>query len=219
MIYSVSFLVAFCSLVYEFVIAQTLAAVFGGTLFQYALTIGVFTFAMGFGSLLYERLKPPSWILLFKVEFALSVVGMLAPWWIVALDPARGSGISGQVAQTLGLIPGFIVGALTGLELPLLMGLAANQKESTRVLAWDYVGMFAASLLFPVLLLPKGGVWGTSLGVAGINALVGLFILTRTQAPVIWWVSQSVVLVVLITAISRLDFLDGLASGWFIGKF
>ncbi len=45
------FLLAFCSLSYEFMAAQIMASIMGNTVLLYSLTMGVYIFALGMGSL------------------------------------------------------------------------------------------------------------------------------------------------------------------------
>jgi spermidine synthase len=73
----------------------------------------------------------------------------------------------------------FAIGVLVGLEIPLLMRILKdnlNFKDLvSRVLAFDYIGALVASLLFPILLVPKLGLVRTSLLFGMLNASVGLW--------------------------------------------
>src|SRR4030095_7875060 len=71
-----------------------------------------------------------------------------------------------------------VVGGLVGLEMPLLRRLRdrlAFRELIAQVLSLDYVGALAASLLFPLLLVPRLGLIRTSLLVGLANAAVGLW--------------------------------------------
>jgi spermidine synthase len=72
-----------------------------------------------------------------------------------------------------------VVGVLVGLEIPLLLRLLrdrlAFRELIAQVLSLDYVGALAASLLFPLLLVPRLGLIRTSLLVGLANAAVGLW--------------------------------------------
>ena len=54
-----------------------------------------------------------------------------------------------------------------GLELPLLMRIVKDQLDFkelvSRILTFDYVGALVASLLFPILFVPRLGLVRTSL--------------------------------------------------------
>ena len=71
------------------------------------------------------------------------------------------------------------VGTLVGLEIPLLLRLPRDRSTFgelvAQVLSLDYVGALAASILFPLLLVPKLGLIRTSLLVGLANAAVGLW--------------------------------------------
>jgi spermidine synthase len=74
-----------------------------------------------------------------------------------------------------------VVGTLVGLEIPLLLRILQRGQELkdvvARVLAFDYIGSLAASLLFPLLLLPFLGLVRTSLLFGLVNAAVALWCL------------------------------------------
>jgi hypothetical protein len=81
--------------------------------------------------------------------------------------------------QLLLLLMVFAIGVLVGLELPLLMRILQQHLDFrelvSRVLAFDYIGALLASLLFPLLLVPRLGLVRTSLAFGILNALVGLW--------------------------------------------
>ena len=49
MTYIITLILAFCSIVYELLLGQTLSAFFGNTVLRYSVTIGLYLFAMGMG--------------------------------------------------------------------------------------------------------------------------------------------------------------------------
>jgi len=72
-----------------------------------------------------------------------------------------------------------LVGTLVGLEIPLFLRILRRRLEFkdlvAKVLSVDYLGALAASLLFPLLLVPRLGLVRTSLAMGLVNALVGLW--------------------------------------------
>ena len=68
---------------------------------------------------------------------------------------------------------------LVGLEIPLLLRILRGPLEFkelvAQVLTFDYLGALAASLLFPLLLVPRLGLVRTSLLFGLANAAVGLW--------------------------------------------
>ena len=73
----------------------------------------------------------------------------------------------------------FAIGVLVGLELPLLMRIIKDQLDFkelvSRVLTFDYIGALLASILFPLVLVPKLGLVRSSLAFGLLNAGVGLW--------------------------------------------
>ena len=93
-----------------------------------------------------------------------------------------------------------VVGVLVGLEIPLLLRLLRGRlvfrELVAQVLSLDYVGALAASILFPLLLVPRLGLIRTSLLVGLANAAVGLWStwIFRRDLPAVgrcarsgWW--------------------------------
>jgi spermidine synthase len=73
----------------------------------------------------------------------------------------------------------FAIGALVGLELPLLMRILKEDLDFkdliSRVLTVDYVGALVAAILFPIFLVPRLGLVRTSLVFGMLNGAVGLW--------------------------------------------
>ena len=97
-----------------------------------------------------------------------------------------------------------VIGTLVGLEIPLLMRLMKEQLEFkdlvSRVLTFDYLGSLFASLLFPIVLVPRLGLVRTSLVFGLINALVGLWS-TWLLAPVLGNVTRLRIKAVLVSVL------------------
>ena len=72
-----------------------------------------------------------------------------------------------------------LVGTLVGLEIPLLMRIMKDELNFkdliSRVLTFDYIGALLASLLFPLVLVPRLGLVRTSLLFGMLNALIGVW--------------------------------------------
>src|SRR4029077_4395629 len=72
-----------------------------------------------------------------------------------------------------------VVGTLVGLEIPLLMRLVRDryrfQEAVAQVVCFDYLGALFASVLFPLVLVPKLGLIRSALFFGVINALVALW--------------------------------------------
>lgn len=174
-------IIAWSGMLYELVLAQTLAAVFGGTILQYSITIGVFMASLGAGALaVMARPAAHLWRRLLRVEFVMAIVGAGGPALILALHQIHDLGF---VIQVLCYSVIALVGFCSGFELPLLMRLGSQAGLSSGVvLMADYFGMLLAAVLFPLLLLPKLGVFGTSLLASALNFAVVLSLSWRPDA-------------------------------------
>ena len=175
-------IIATCGLIYE-LLAGTLASyLLGDSITQFSTIIGVYLFSMGVGSWLTRFIEHQIPRRFVQVELAVALVGgLLAPALFFAFSwtDAFRFVLYGSV---------FLVGVLVGLEIPLLLRIL---KDTVRfkdlvgqVLAVDYLGALAASLLFPLLLVPHLGLIRTSLVFGILNGAVGLWI-TWVLAPVL----------------------------------
>ena len=166
-------IIATCGLVYE-LLAGTLASyVLGDSVTQFSLIIGIYLFAMGVGSWLSSLFDTGLARRFIEVELGIAILGgFSAP--LLFLSFAR---ISYFYVVLYFVV--FAIGVLVGLEIPLLMRILKdnlNFKDLvSRVLAFDYIGALVASLLFPVLLVPRLGLVRTSLLFGILNAAVGLW--------------------------------------------
>jgi Predicted spermidine synthase with an N-terminal membrane domain len=166
-------IIATCGLVYE-LLAGTLASyVLGDSVTQFSLIIGIYLFAMGVGSWLSRFFDSGLARRFIEVELGVAILGgFSAP--LLFLSFAR---ISYFYVVLYFVV--FAIGVLVGLEIPLLMRILKdnlNFKDLvSRVLAFDYIGALVASLLFPVLLVPRLGLVRTSLLFGMLNAAVGLW--------------------------------------------
>ncbi len=166
-------IIATCGLVYE-LLAGTLASyVLGDSVTQFSLIIGIYLFAMGVGSWLSGFFDTGLARRFIEVELGVAVLGgFSAP--LLFLSFARVSYFYVVLYFVV-----FAIGVLVGLEIPLLMRILKdnlNFKDLvSRVLAFDYIGALVASLLFPVLLVPRLGLVRTSLMFGMLNAVVGLW--------------------------------------------
>lgn len=156
-----SFILAFVGLLYEFVFAQTLTIVFGNTHMQYSLTIGIFTFGLGLGSLIFEYFKNK--IKNFAKMFA-QIQAMLIPVCILGLAAILYAELlfgRSPLVYLVCYLPIFLVALLTGFELPLIMEMTSDPATSIEILSYDFAGMFLATVMFPFFLLPELGVFAT----------------------------------------------------------
>ncbi len=172
--------VAFASLVYEFLLAQALAAVFGGSVLRYNLTIALFVASLGAGALLAAR-SPVERAAsrLLATELALTALGLLGPILVLAVDWLARQTAAGpaDLLRILAYSPVILIGVVSGLELPLLMQLGDAERGTggLTVLGVDYLGMCLGTIVFPVLIMPRFGLFVGSYATALLNLLVAAF--------------------------------------------
>lgn len=166
-------IVATCGLIYE-LLAGTLASyVLGDSVTQFSLIIGIYLFAMGVGSWLSRYIEKGLARRFVDIELAVAVLGgFSAP--LLFLSFARVS----YFYPILYFIV-FAIGVFVGLEIPLLLRILKDHVEFkelvSRVLAFDYIGALLASILFPILFVPRLGLVRTSLIFGMLNAGVALW--------------------------------------------
>jgi len=166
-------LIAACGLIYE-LIAGTLASyLLGDSVLQFSTVIGTYLFAMGLGSAASRYLRGSLVARFVQIELLVGVVGGFSS---SALFLAFAYTHSFELALYLLVIA---VGVFVGLEIPLLMRILEGRFKFrdliSHVLTFDYLGALAASLAFPLWLVPKLGLVRAAILFGIINAAVALW--------------------------------------------
>ncbi|HET6893503.1 MAG TPA: polyamine aminopropyltransferase [Pyrinomonadaceae bacterium] len=166
-------IVATCGLIYELRAGTLASYVLGDSVTQFSLIIGIYLFAMGVGSWLSRFIDKGLARRFVDIELAVAVLGgFSAPFLFLSF--ARVS----YFYPILYFIV-FAIGVFVGLEIPLLLRILKDQVEFkelvSRVLAFDYIGALLASILFPILFVPRLGLVRTSLIFGMLNAGVALW--------------------------------------------
>ncbi len=166
-------LIAACGLIYELVAGTLASYLLGDSVFQFSTVIGSYLFAMGVGSYLSRFVVRGLVAQFVSIELMVGVVGGFSS---AALFLAFAYTQGFQLILYAVVIA---IGILVGLEIPLLMRILKNRLEFrelvAHVLTFDYLGALAASLLFPILLVPKLGMVRSALLFGIINAGVALW--------------------------------------------
>ncbi|MFD1038130.1 polyamine aminopropyltransferase [Virgibacillus byunsanensis] len=177
-IYWASGIVSICGIIFEVLFGALGSYILGDGVKQYTLTISLFLTGMGIGASLSEKVMKNLIIAFIYIEFSVAIIGGFSSFTmfgITAFAPA------GTDAFYLYLIT-IIVGALTGVELPILIrkaneiGVTLN-KSTARVLFSDYAGGLVGGLLFVFLLRPQFGMVKSAFLVGCINLTVALIVL------------------------------------------
>jgi spermidine synthase len=174
--------VAACGLIYELVAGTLSSYLLGDSVLQFSTVIGVYLSAMGLGSYLSKHLHKGLSRRFVDLELAIALLGGLsAP---VLFHTYAHSHMFRPVLY--GLVAA--IGTFVGLEIPLLMRILRSQvtfKDLVAgVLTLDYIGALAASLLFPLFLMPKLGLVRTSLLFGLLNALVALWSVSLLRSQI-----------------------------------
>jgi spermidine synthase len=172
--YLTVFVIATCGLIYELVAGTLASYVLGDSITQFSTVIGVYLSALGVGSYLSRHIHRGLARRFVEVELGVALVGgAQAPILFMAF------GYAPDTFRPLLYALVLAVGVLVGLEIPLIIRILKETAELrdllARVLTFDYIGALVASLLFPLLLLPRLGLVRTSLLFGMANAAVGLW--------------------------------------------
>ncbi|WP_075187785.1 polyamine aminopropyltransferase [Teredinibacter haidensis] len=166
-------IVALCGIVYELIIGTISSYLLGNSVYQFSLTIGFFMFAMGLGSLVSKYFSDQYVRNFILVEIVIAFVGGISSVLLFMAFPYA------RVLYELTMYSLIlIIGALVGMEIPILTTLLARNrqlKESIAdVMSLDYVGALIGSVSFPLLLLPSLGLIQSSFAIGLINILVAI---------------------------------------------
>jgi spermidine synthase len=170
------FVVASCGLAYELIAGALSSYLLGDSILQFSTVIGCYLFAMGVGAHFSKYVGEQDVLARFiDIELAVGLIGgvsaallFMSFSWMTA--PFR----------TLLYVMVFLIGALVGMEVPLVMR-ALNARDTafnelvSRVLTFDYLGALAVSLLFPLILAPHLGLVRTGFLFGMLNVAVALW--------------------------------------------
>jgi spermidine synthase len=174
--------IAACGLVYELVAGALASYLLGDSITQFSTVIGAYLCALGIGAWLSRYIDDEHLARRFvDVELSVAIIGgASAPLLFLAFAKL------GWFRLLLYLLV-TIIGALVGLEVPLLLRILRQKLELkelvARVLSIDYLGALVGSLLFPIFLVPRLGLVRTSLLFGLFNAVVALWSTWLFQLP------------------------------------
>jgi spermidine synthase len=166
-----AFVVATCGLVYELLAGTIASYLLGDSVTQFSTVIGSYLFAMGVGSWCSRYVRANELTMFVRIELLIAVIGGCAAAALFLLFPLVDHFRVALYAIVLAI--GFFV----GLEIPLLMRILKDfdfREVVSSVLTFDYVGALAASLLFPLVLMPHLGMIRTGFMFGIFNAAVAL---------------------------------------------
>lgn len=181
------FILAFCGLSYELILAQGLSAFLDNTVLRYSTTIGLYMFAMGLGALASSRTdtRHPA-LVLWQTEVLLAFAGAAGLISLFVL-----SGVNAPVILAVGwaYLLVALIGFLTGLELPLMLAMAGREGKPSRgrLIGIDYAGACVATLVFVFYFYPLAGLVRSIFLVVLLNALAAVFVAFRYPQDLAEW--------------------------------
>ncbi|SNS21497.1 spermidine synthase [Noviherbaspirillum humi] len=175
LIFSV-FVVASCGLAYELIAGALSSYLLGDSIFQFSTIIGCYLFAMGMGAHFSRHVRDQDVLSRFvDLELAIGLIGGLSAALLFLTFAWNGAPFRIMLYLLV-----FSIGALVGMEVPLVMR-ALNARQTafselvSRVLTFDYLGALAVSLLFPLVLAPRLGLVRTAFLFGMLNVGVALW--------------------------------------------
>ena len=166
------FTIATCGLVYELVAGTLASYLLGDSVKQFSFIIGVYLFSMGIGSYFSKFITKNLLNTFVEIEILVGLIGGLSSVVLFLLFETA------FAFQFILYFLVFVTGCLVGLEIPLLMNILKDKVEFkdlvSNVFTFDYIGALLASILFPLILVPKLGIMGTSLFFGMINISIAI---------------------------------------------
>jgi spermidine synthase len=166
-------LIAACGLIYELVASALASYLLGDSVMQFSTVIGTYLFAMGIGSWLSRYLGRGLVARFIAIELMVGLIGGFSST-LLFLAFAYTSAF-----RLILYVLVVAIGILVGLEIPLLMRILrdrfAFKDVVSNVLTFDYLGALGASLLFPILLVPRLGLVRSAILFGIVNAGIALW--------------------------------------------
>jgi spermidine synthase len=174
--------IAACGLVYELVASALASYLLGDSVLQFSTVIGTYLFAMGVGSWWSRYLSRGLVARFIGIELLVGIIGGFSST-LLFLAFAYTTGFRLALYALV-----IVIGVLVGLEIPLLMRILrdryAFKEVISNVLTFDYLGALAASLAFPIILVPRLGLVRSAMLFGLVNAAIALWS-TFLFAPVL----------------------------------
>ncbi len=164
-------IVGFCTIIYELLIGAVSSYFLGDSIKQFSIVIGLSMTSMGIGTLISRFITKHLISIFAGVEILLAIIGGFS---VPILYFAYMSETFYYPIMCLTILA---IGTLIGLEIPILTRIMETyydlKSNISNVLSLDYLGSFAATLVFPFIMVPFLGLFNTSVATGMLNLIVG----------------------------------------------
>ena len=177
-IYWASGIVSICGIIFEVLFGAAGSYILGDGVKQYTLTISLFLTGMGIGASVSEKVTKKLILSFIWIELLIGLIGGLSIFTLFGVTAFFSEGTDAFFLYAVTAV----VGALTGVELPILIRKANEigetlNRSTARVLFSDYAGGLIGGLLFVYLLRPQLGLVKTAFVVSLVNVIVALWLM------------------------------------------
>jgi len=166
-----TFLIAICGLIYELLNGTISSYLLGDSIYHFSLVIGLFMSSMGIGSWLSRFIEEQLERAFVRLQITISIVGGFSSFILF-----YAFAYIDNYDAFLYLIT-ILLGTMLGIEIPLIIRILKEsfslKTNISNVFTVDYIGALFASILFPLVLVPKLGLMQTSFLFGMINLFVG----------------------------------------------
>jgi spermidine synthase len=166
-----TFLIAICGLVYELIEGTLSSYLLGDSIYHFSLVIGLFMSSMGIGAWFSRFIETDLERAFVKLQLTIALVGGFSAFILFFAFAYIDNYDAFLYLITISL------GAMLGIEIPLIIRILQEnfslKTNISNVFTVDYIGALFASLLFPLVLVPKLGLMQTSFLFGMINLFVG----------------------------------------------
>ena len=166
-----TFLIAICGLIYELLEGTLSSYLLGDSIYHFSLVIGLFMSSMGIGAWLSRFIEENLERAFVQLQLTIALVGGFSAFVLFFAFAYIDNYDAFLYLITISL------GTMLGIEIPLIIRILKEsfslKTNISNVFTVDYIGALFASLLFPLVLVPKLGLMQTSFLFGMINLFVG----------------------------------------------
>jgi spermidine synthase len=185
LLFAINFVLAFCSIGYEFAIARTLTEMTGRGSQAQALTVAFYILGLGIGANFARATGPQVFRHLIQVEIGLALLGAVSIGLIQILHIITYvNSVPDIWFLVIAQLVSLLVGSLSGLELPYMLSLSrssSGEKRTLGILGLNYLGAMLSAVTCIYLFFPKFSGSQIVYAFAGMNLMAALVLLLMYQ--------------------------------------